>query len=114
MKVAQLAASGGFRIGIGNARSQCAMMVLAPGQKEGGPDNRHAGADQLLFVVGGSGHATVNGHTLELRIGTALLIEAGERHEISNTGSAPLETLNVYVPPAYDSAGEELPAGRNE
>ncbi len=33
-------------------------------------------------------------------------------HEIRNTGRALLRTLNFYVPPAYPSRGEELPAGR--
>jgi mannose-6-phosphate isomerase-like protein (cupin superfamily) len=28
-----------------------------------------------------------------------LLVERGETHEIRNTGSVPLQTLSVYVPP---------------
>jgi hypothetical protein len=28
--------------------------------------------------------------------------------KIRNSGKAPLKTLNVYVPPAYDSEGDEL------
>jgi mannose-6-phosphate isomerase-like protein (cupin superfamily) len=47
-----------------------------------------------------------------LRAGTLLLIERGERHEIRNTGRAPLRTLNVYVPPAYRKDGNELPRGK--
>jgi hypothetical protein len=35
-----------------------------------------------------------------------------ERHEIRNTGRAPLRTLNFYVPPAYRKDGNELPRGR--
>jgi oxalate decarboxylase/phosphoglucose isomerase-like protein (cupin superfamily) len=34
-------------------------------------------------------------------------------HEIKNTGTAPLKTLNVYVPPAYSPEGDELPAGKS-
>jgi mannose-6-phosphate isomerase-like protein (cupin superfamily) len=41
-----------------------------------------------------------------------VLIEKGDTHEIRNTGRTPLETVNVYVPPAYRSDGEELPRGR--
>ena len=41
-----------------------------------------------------------------------LLIEHGDRHEVRNTGRAPLKTLNIYVPPAYRGDGEDLPAGR--
>jgi mannose-6-phosphate isomerase-like protein (cupin superfamily) len=102
----------GFRVVLGGVRSQAAQMTLAPGGTEGGPDNRHRGADQWLFVVSGAGVAIVEGERIELREGTLLLIERGECHEIRNTGETPLKTLNVYVPPAYTDGGDELPAGK--
>ncbi|HVS39722.1 MAG TPA: cupin domain-containing protein [Gemmataceae bacterium] len=103
----------GFRVVLGDAHSQAAQMTLGPGETEGGPDNRHGGADQWLYVVSGSCVAVVNGERVELREGTLLLIARGDRHEIKNTGDGPLQTLNVYVPPAYTGAGEELPAGKS-
>lgn len=102
----------GFRVAFGNRRAQAAEMVLPPGEVEGGPDNRHRGADQWLFVVSGTGVATVQRRRHPLRAGTLLLIEKGDLHEIKNTGRAPLRTLNVYVPPAYDRKGDPLPRGR--
>jgi hypothetical protein len=39
-------------------------------------------------------------------------IERGDTHEIRSTGDGPLETLNLYVPPAYTPDGDELPRGR--
>jgi mannose-6-phosphate isomerase-like protein (cupin superfamily) len=102
----------GFRVVLGDDRSQAARMTLAPGEAEGGPDNRHRGAAQWLFVVGGEGEAIIEGEHIELREGTLVLIEPGDAHEIRNTGREPLRTLNVYVPPAYTPAGDELPAGR--
>ena len=102
----------GFRVLLGDSHSQAAQMTLAPGDTEGGPDNRHKGADQWLYVVSGSGVAIVEGKRGELREGTLVLIERGERHEIRNTGETPLKTLNFYVPPAYTDEGEELPAGK--
>jgi mannose-6-phosphate isomerase-like protein (cupin superfamily) len=86
-------------------------MVIAPGDSEGGPGNRHSGADQWLFVVSGTGSATIDGHVTPLREGTLLLIARGVEHEVKNTGRAPLRTLNVYVPPAYTKRGDELPRG---
>jgi mannose-6-phosphate isomerase-like protein (cupin superfamily) len=86
-------------------------MTLGPGETEGGTDNRHKGADQWLYVVSGVGQAIVNGEAVELREGTLVLIHRGDKHEIRNTGSGPLRTLNVYVPPAYTEDGGELPAG---
>ena len=102
----------GFRVVLGDAHAQAAEMTLAPGQTEGGPDNRHPGADQWLDVVGGTGEAVVNGEHVALRQGTLLLIRRGDRHAIRNAGTEPLRTLNVYVPPPYTDEGEELPAGR--
>src|SRR3954466_1126155 len=102
----------GFRVVLGDDHSQAAQMTLAPGDTEGGPDNRHRGADQWLFVVSGEGLAVVEGERVELREGTLVLIRRGETHEIRNTGRGPLRTLNVYVPPAYTTGGDELPAGR--
>jgi mannose-6-phosphate isomerase-like protein (cupin superfamily) len=102
----------GFRVAIGNGRSQAAEMTLGPGDSEGGPDNRHRGSDQWLYVVSGTGRAVVNGRRYRLRAGTLLLIERGDMHEIRNTGRQQLRTLNVYVPPAYTKGGEELPRGR--
>jgi mannose-6-phosphate isomerase-like protein (cupin superfamily) len=102
----------GFRVVVGDTHSQAAQMTLAPGESEGGPDNRHRGADQWLFVVAGTGEAVVNGEAVVLKAGTLVLISRGDTHEIRNTGQGPLRTLNVYVPPAYTENGDELPRGR--
>jgi mannose-6-phosphate isomerase-like protein (cupin superfamily) len=102
----------GFRVAFGNRRSQAAEMVIAPGDAEGGPQNRHRGSDQWLYVMSGAGTATVSGRRHLLRRGSLILIERGETHEIRNTGRRPLRTLNFYVPPAYSVNGDSLPRGR--
>ena len=112
MKRKHLRFGEGFRVAIGNRRSQAAEMVLPPGDAEGGPDNRHRGADQWLYVLSGTGSATVNGKRHPLRAGSLLLIERGDAHEIRNSGRTPMRTLNLYVPPAYTASGDELPRGR--
>lgn len=111
MKHVQMELAREFAVVAGNGRAQAAEMVLAPGDSEGGPDNRHGGADQWLFVVSGEGSATIAGEIHVLRPSTLVLIERGETHEIHNNGDEPLRTLNLYVPPAYASDGETLPAG---
>ena len=113
MPVKQLRFGKGFSVAMGNKRAQGATMVIAPGDSEGGPDNRHRGADQWLFVLSGSGVAFLGGRKHRLKRGALVLIEHGTTHEIKNTGRTPLKTLNVYVPPAYRSDGDELPRGRS-
>jgi mannose-6-phosphate isomerase-like protein (cupin superfamily) len=101
MKLTEIDMQGGFRVLAGSDRSQAAAMVLSPGQSTGGPDNRHPGSDQWLFVVLGRGKAVVEGEERDLEEGSLLLIEAGEAHEIRNDGDRPLETLGFYAPPVY-------------
>jgi mannose-6-phosphate isomerase-like protein (cupin superfamily) len=113
MKRTTLRFGNGFRVALTNRRAQAATMTIGPGGSEGGADNRHRGADQWMFVTAGSGVAVVKGRRIRLRPGALVLIERGDRHEIRNTGRTPLRTLNVYVPPAYTKAGEELPRGRD-
>src|SRR5687767_14718816 len=86
MKRKQLRFGKGFRVAITNRRAQAAEMVIAPGGSEGGPKNRHRGADQWLFVVAGVGRARVNGRRYPLRAGSLLLIEHADEHEIAATG----------------------------
>lgn len=112
MKSKKLRFGKGFHVAIGNKKSQAAEMVLAPGETEGGPDNRHRGSDQWLYVLDGTGVAIVKGRRKKLAAQTLILIERGDTHEIRNTGRTPLRTLNFYVPPGYTRDGDELPTAR--
>lgn len=112
MRSKTLSFKHGWRLAPSNARAQVAEMVLAPGEREGGPGNSHRSADQWLFVVDGQGVATIEGRRRALRPGSLLLIEHGECHEIRNTGTQLLRTLDFYVPPAYGRRGKALKAGR--
>lgn len=91
----------------GTTRSQAAEMVIAPGDAEGGPGNRHDG-DQWLLVLSGTGEARIAGDVMAIGPRALLLIEAGEIHEIRNTGTDPLKTLNFYAPPQYRDDGSDL------
>jgi mannose-6-phosphate isomerase-like protein (cupin superfamily) len=112
MKKKKLRLGEGFRVIPGNRASQAAEMVLAPGDSEGGSDNRHRGADQWLYVLSGRGEAVISGRRHALSAGDLLLIEKKQKHQIRNTGRALLRTLNFYVPPAYRKDGNPLPRGK--
>jgi len=90
----------GFKVLSQTKRSEVASMVIKPGDKEGGPDNKHK-ADQWLYVISGSGTAIVEGKTVSLKRGTLLQIAEGETHEIRNTGKRDLRTINFYTPVIY-------------
>ncbi|MFA5515394.1 MAG: cupin domain-containing protein [Desulfuromonadales bacterium] len=101
MQHLQVHAKSGFHVLAGTDRSEAAAMVLAGGESTGGPDNRRLGSDQWLFVIAGRGRAVVAGQEVALGKGSLLLIEAGEAHQIENSASEPLATLNFYAPPEY-------------
>jgi mannose-6-phosphate isomerase-like protein (cupin superfamily) len=90
-----------FKVLARTPRSEAAIMVIPPGDAEGGPDNAHHGSDQWLFVISGHGRATVEQRHEDLAPHDLLLIEADEKHEIRNDGDEPLVTLNFYAPKAY-------------
>jgi mannose-6-phosphate isomerase-like protein (cupin superfamily) len=113
MKSATVEFAKGFHVLLSNGQSQAATMVIAPDGREGGPDNRHKGADQWFYVAEGSGEAIVEGRHLKLEPGSLILIARGETHEVRNTGNVAMKTLSFYVPAAYTADGEELPAGKS-
>ncbi|HJU25646.1 MAG TPA: cupin domain-containing protein [Rhodanobacteraceae bacterium] len=113
MKHKSLSLDSEFEVAFAVRAVQAAGMTLAPGKGTGGPDNRHRGADQWLYVAAGNGLAIIDGVQRPLKPGSLLVIERGEAHEIRCTGDEPLRTVNFYSPPAYDDDGEELPAGES-
>ncbi|WP_262179780.1 cupin domain-containing protein [Haloarcula laminariae] len=88
-----------FDVVMATDEAQAAEMTVEPGRSVGGPENYHTESDQWLFVVSGSGLATVDGEEKRIDAGDLLRIEAGERHGIENDGDEPLETVNFYTPP---------------
>jgi mannose-6-phosphate isomerase-like protein (cupin superfamily) len=88
-----------FEVVMETAEAQAAEMTVDPGRSVGGPENYHAESDQWLFVVSGTGVATVDGDEERLTAGDLLRIEAGERHGIENDGDEALKTVNFYTPP---------------
>ncbi len=107
MKHVRVAKRGKFVGLLRTGSVQAAMMTLRPGDATGeAVENEHPNAEQWLFVVSGSGRATVGTRTVRLGERSLLLIEKGERHKITNTGRSPLVTLNFYAPPAYTESGD--------
>ena len=112
MKKKQLRWGKGFRVAAEVRKAQAAEMVLAPGDAEGGEDNHHRNADQWLYVVSGTGMATVGRRKIPLKAGLLLVIERRERHEVRNTGRGLLKTLNFYYPPAFTKRGNPKGPGK--
>lgn len=98
---AQIIPAPGFTVVDTAGHSQAATLVLPPDERTDESDNAHPGADQWLYVLGGTGRVAIDDRSEQLGPGTVILIEAGEPHAISNMGDTPLEILYIYSPVIY-------------
>ncbi len=89
------------------ARSQTAVMILAPGGESSQEPNVHEKSDQVLLVVEGEVEAEVEGKKRLLRAGEVCLVPAGAKHRFMNVGHQSALTFNVYAPPEYPPGEKE-------
>jgi mannose-6-phosphate isomerase-like protein (cupin superfamily) len=88
-----------FRVLQETARSQTAVMTVAPGQ-DAGPEETHA-ADQILYVIEGEAEVRIGEERAAAGPGTLVVIPAGTLHHVRSVGPSPLFFLTVYAPPEY-------------
>lgn len=60
------------------------------------------GQDQFIRVEAGSGATILDGVTHEIKDDSAVIIPAGTKHNIINTGTAPLKLYTLYAPPHHE------------
>lgn len=75
--------------------------VIRPGT-DAGPYHYHSNADNIYYVLAGTGRATVEGQTIDVGPGDTLFIPANERHDIANTGADDLRVVECKVPATSD------------
>ncbi|MDP2621491.1 MAG: cupin domain-containing protein [Hyphomicrobiales bacterium] len=80
----------------------CAVHVVAPGMRAF-PFHRHHVADELFFVVSGTGEYRFGKQTYPLRAGDVVAAPAGtEAHQIINTGTEELRYLGISTTGSVD------------
>lgn len=57
--------------------------------------------DQFLRIEQGSGKAVLDGTSHELFDGSVVVVPAGTKHNIINTGSSPMKLYTLYMPPHH-------------
>jgi mannose-6-phosphate isomerase-like protein (cupin superfamily) len=88
-----------FRVLQQTARSQTAVMTIAPGA-DAGPEERHDG-DQIVYVVDGEAVVRIGAAEHHAGPGALVLIPGGTPHHVRNPGRVPLFFVTVYAPPEY-------------
>lgn len=88
-----------FRRVLYTARNcQLVLMALKPKEEIGAEVHR---LDQFFRVEAGSGEAVIDGLRTPISTGFAVLVPAGARHNIVNTGKEPLKLYTLYAPPNH-------------
>lgn len=77
---------------------QLVLMALKPQEEIGAEVHK---LDQFFRVEAGSGEAVIDGLRTTISAGFAVLVPAGARHNIVNTGKEPLKLYTLYAPPNH-------------
>ena len=78
--------------------SQLVLMALLPGEAIGAEVHK---LDQFFHVAAGEGEAVLDGKHTPIKAGFAVLVPAGTRHDIVNTGAAGMKLYTLYSPPNH-------------
>lgn len=78
---------------------QLVLMTLKPLEEIG--IETHPTIDQFFRFESGEGKCIINGNEYSVTDGDAIIIPAGSKHNIINSGSKPLKMYTIYTPPNH-------------
>jgi mannose-6-phosphate isomerase-like protein (cupin superfamily) len=78
---------------------QLVLMTLQPGEEIG--EETHEGHDQFFRIEQGEGMVVIDGARSPVRDDFAIIVPAGARHNVINTGQAALKLYTLYGPPEH-------------
>ncbi len=78
--------------------AQLVLMSLLPGEEIG--EEVHD-VDQFLRIESGVGKSVLNGEEQILESGSAVVVPAGVKHNIINTGTQSMKLYTLYTPPHH-------------
>ncbi|KKQ77956.1 MAG: cupin [Candidatus Zambryskibacteria bacterium RIFCSPLOWO2_01_FULL_39_39] len=79
-------------------KSQLVVMSLLPGEDIG--EEVHD-VDQFIRLEEGEGKAVLNGEEFDIEDDWAIVVPAGARHNIINTGEKEMKLYTIYTPPEH-------------
>ena len=78
---------------------QLVLMAIEPGGEIGA--EVHDDRDQFFRVEEGKGEVVIDGRRSKIKGDDAIIVPAGARHNIKNTGDEPLRLYTLYAPPEH-------------
>lgn len=79
---------------------QLVLMSLAAGEEIG--EEVHKTHDQFFRVEQGTGEFWIDGRVETIRADYAMVVPAGSRHNVKNTGAEALKLYTIYAPPEHE------------
>jgi len=78
---------------------QLVVMSIEPGEEIGA--EVHLEIDQFFRIEAGEGEISVDGTVYKVRADDGIVVPAGARHNVVNTGTEPLKLYTIYGPPEH-------------
>lgn len=78
---------------------QLVLMTLQVGEEIG--SEVHEGHDQFFRIEEGKGRVMIDDNSYDIEDDDAIIVPAGARHNVINTGSEPLRLYTLYGPPEH-------------
>ena len=78
---------------------QLVLMTLQPGDEIGA--EVHEDRDQFFRFEEGRGQVDIDDNTYDVVDGSGVIVPQGARHNVRNTGDAPLKLYTLYGPPEH-------------
>jgi mannose-6-phosphate isomerase-like protein (cupin superfamily) len=96
----QTTANGDFRRVLYTGHHlQLVLMTLRPGEEIGA--EVHEDRDQFFRFEEGNGAVDIDDSSYEVADGSGVIVPAGARHNVRNTGDGPLKLYTLYGPPEH-------------
>ena len=81
---------------------QLVLMALRPGEEIG--EEVHDDHDQFFRIEKGEGEVWIDGQRTKIKADDAIIVPAGARHNVINTGDKALKLYTLYGPPEHRDA----------
>ncbi len=87
------------RVVLTGKKEQVVVMTIPVGGDIG--SEVHPSTDQVLVFVDGEGVAELDGVSSPVRPNDLVFVQAGTRHNFTNTGAGPMRLITIYAPPEH-------------
>lgn len=78
---------------------QLVLMAIQPGEEIG--EEIHEDRDQFFRIEKGVGEIWIDGNRTKVKSDDAMIVPAGAKHNLINTGDEPLLLYTLYAPPEH-------------